>query len=194
MVQPYLPCDKALLHLWQGTKAINQLLANNLLAPPCVFVRLFVCVAKVAEDPSLAERYHLPYHTLQGRDTQNRPTFKHACLFALCVKCMIHLSESNLFNVSLKTHTGHEFLSAKVSISWVLSQITWLKQNQAADIGPLYSLLIFCLPAIKESIVGPCECWSMLPTCQVPLSRVNGRCSLMLPFFSKKLHCVNEII
>lgn len=84
MVQPYLPCDKALLHLWQGTKAINQLLANNLLPPPCVFVCLFVCVVKVAEDPSSPERYHPPYHTLQGGDAQNRPAFKHACL-CVCV-------------------------------------------------------------------------------------------------------------
>lgn len=83
MVQPYLPCDKALLHLWRGAKAINRLLANNLLAPPCVFVRLFVCVVKVAEDLSLPERYHLPFHTLQGGDTQKWPTFKRACL--LCV-------------------------------------------------------------------------------------------------------------
>lgn len=84
MVQPYLPCDKALLHLWRETKAINQSLANSRQAPPCVFVRLFVCVVKVAEEASLPERYHLPYHTLQSRETQNRPAFKHACL-CVCV-------------------------------------------------------------------------------------------------------------
>lgn len=38
MGQLYLPSDKHLLLLWQGTKAITSCGANNLLVPPCVCV------------------------------------------------------------------------------------------------------------------------------------------------------------
>ena len=59
MGQFYLPSDKALLLLWQGTKAITSCRANNLLVPPCV------CFVRVATDLSSPAKYHLLFHMLK---------------------------------------------------------------------------------------------------------------------------------